>query len=149
MTCPMWFMALVLAAAGAGNSWALPPAPDATRKILALEQKWNQAYLRGDLETLHSILAEDFIITLEDGSTYSKSGYIAHSGDADNKVKVSEMSDLRVRLSGNTAVVTGAYHEEGTSKGKPYDNHDRLTDVWMLMDGRWRVIASHYSLIQK
>jgi len=94
-------------------------------------------------------LAEDFIITLEDGSTYSKSGYIAHSGDADNKVKVSEMSDLRVRLSGNTAVVTGAYHEEGTSKGKPYDNHDRLTDVWMLMDGRWRVIASHYSLIQK
>ena len=48
-------------------------------------------------------------------------------------------------MHGNTAVVTGAYHEKGTEKGKPYEYRDRFTDVWMNIKGRWQVIASHYS----
>jgi ketosteroid isomerase-like protein len=56
------------------------------------------------------------------------------------------MSDLRVRMHGKTAVVTGAYHEKGTSKGKPYEYRDRFTDVWMNMNGPWQVIVSHYSI---
>ena len=49
-------------------------------------------------------------------------------------------------LKGKTAVVTGAYHEKGISKGKPYEYRDRFTDVWMNKNGRWQVIASHYSI---
>jgi hypothetical protein len=49
-------------------------------------------------------------------------------------------------MHGTTAVVTGAYHEKGTSKGKPYDYRDRFTDVWMNTNGTWQVIASHYSI---
>jgi RNA recognition motif. (a.k.a. RRM, RBD, or RNP domain) len=41
---------------------------------------------------------------------------------------VSDMSDLKVRLHGNTAVVTGAYHEKGTEKGKPYEYHGRYLE---------------------
>jgi ketosteroid isomerase-like protein len=120
---------------------------DAASKILALESKWNEAYKQGNVATMNSLLADDFIITVEDGSTFSKAGYIAHSGDSDNKVLISEMSDLKVRVHGDTAIVTGAYHEKGTTNGKPYEYHDRLTDVWMLMsDGRWQVIASHYAI---
>jgi hypothetical protein len=33
-------------------------------------------------------------------------------------VEVSEMTDIKVRMHGNVAVVTGAYHEKGTSKGE-------------------------------
>jgi ketosteroid isomerase-like protein len=89
--------------------------------ILGLEAKWNAAYDRGDIATMNTLLADDFIITVEDGSTFSKSGYIAHYGDSTVHVEISDMSDLRVRMHGKTAVVTGAYHEKGTSKGKPYN----------------------------
>lgn len=41
----------------------------------------------------------------------------------------SELPDMKVRLHGNTAVVTGHYHEVGTEKGKRYEYHDRLTDT--------------------
>jgi hypothetical protein len=61
----------------------------------------------------------------EDGSTFSKSGYIAHYGDSTVHVEISDMSDLKVRMHGKTAVVTGAYHEKGTSNGKPYEYRDR------------------------
>ena len=115
-------------------------------KILELEDKWNVAYKRGDVATMESLLAEDFIITLEDGTTFSKSGYIAHNGDPTVRIDTTEMSGLSVRMHGNTAVVTGAYHEKGTSKGKPYEYRDRFTDVWMSLNGKWQVIVSHYSI---
>jgi len=116
-------------------------------RILTLENKWNDAYKRGDVATMESLLADDFVITVEDGSTFSKSGYIAHNADSALHVEISEMTDIKVRMHGNVAVVTGAYHEKGTSRGKPYESHDRATDVWMRnTNGAWQVIAAHYSI---
>lgn len=133
------------------SSWAaIPPRAqeksDAVSEVLALEAKWNDAYKQRDFVTLNSLLADDFVITVENGTTYSKSGYIAASGSGATQVEISTMSELKVRMHGNTAVVTGAYHEKGTSSGKAYEYHDRLTDVWMKIGGRWQLIASHYSL---
>jgi ketosteroid isomerase-like protein len=132
--------------------WALDSAsaqnrPDlVSAKILALENKWNAAYKRGDIATMESLLADDFIITVEDGSTLSKSGYIAHNGDSTLHVELTEMSDLKVRTHGKTVVVTGGYHEKGLSKGKGYEYRDRFTDVWMNINGMWQVVVSHYSI---
>jgi ketosteroid isomerase-like protein len=116
-----------------------------TSKVLTVEKRWNDVYKRGDIATMNVLLADDFIITVEDGSTFSKPGYIAHTGNSSVHVDISDMSDLQVRMHGNTAVVTGAYHEKGVDKGKGYEYRDRLTDVWMNYNGKWRLIASHYS----
>ncbi len=115
-------------------------------QVLALEKKWNDVYKQGDIASMNSLLAPDFIITVEDGSTFSKPGFIARSGNSTVHVMQSDMSDLQVRIHGDTAIVTGAYHEKGTDKGKSYDYRDRLTDVWMNYKGAWRLMASHYSL---
>ena len=115
-------------------------------KILALEKKWTESYKQRDIAILSSLLADDFVITIEDGSTFGKLGYISHSAESSVHVDVADLSELRVRIHGNTAVVTGAYHETGLSKGKHYEYRDRLTDVWMKVDGKWQVIASHYSV---
>ena len=118
-----------------------------SRKNRSLEKEWNTAYNRGDIAGMNSLLADDFIITIEDGKTYSKSGYIALNGNSEVRVEVSEMSDLKVRMHGaNVAVVTGAYHEKGLNKGKPYEYHDRFTDVWLNIGGKWQVIVSHYAI---
>lgn len=93
-----------------------------------------------------SLLADDFIIPVEDGATFSKSGYLAHTADSELRVQISDMTDLRVRVHGNIAIVTGAYHEKGTSKGKVYESRDRFTDVWMKSNRGWQVIVSHYSI---
>jgi ketosteroid isomerase-like protein len=114
--------------------------------IRALELKWTESYKQHQIDILSSLLAEDFVITIEDGSVFSKAGYISHTADAAVHVEVAEMSDLKVRMHGETAVVTGAYHERGNSSGKRYEYHDRLTDVWMKTGGKWQVVASHYSV---
>jgi ketosteroid isomerase-like protein len=119
--------------------------PDAAY-IRSMELKWTESYKQRQVDILSSLLAEDFVITVEDGSTFSKTGYISHSAEPGTKVEVAEMSDLKVRMHGNAAIVTGAYHERGESNGKRYEYHDRLTDVWMKVGGKGQVVASHYSV---
>lgn len=103
------FLALLLS----NSAIAQSKADAGSSTIIALETKWNDAYKRADIATMGSLLAEDFVITVEDGSTFSKPGYLAHNGDTTLRVEASEMSDLKVRMHGNVAIVTGAYHEKG------------------------------------
>ncbi|PYX73394.1 MAG: hypothetical protein DMG78_09270 [Acidobacteria bacterium] len=114
--------------------------------VRALELKWTESYKQRSIDILSSLLADEFVITVEDGNVYSKAGYISHTADSKVRVDVAEMSDLKVRVHGNTAIVTGAYHEKGVSEGKPYEYRDRLTDVWIKSAGKWQVLASHYSV---
>jgi ketosteroid isomerase-like protein len=146
MKIHIWLFAATSLAVSFSNLGMGQNRPDtAASKILAFENKWNAAYKKGNVATMESLLADDFIVTTEDGTTLSKSGYIAANGST-VIVEISDMSDLKVRMHGNTAVVTGAYHEKGVNKGRPYEYHDRFTDVWMNITGKWQVIASHYSV---
>ena len=145
IVCALLLLGLILCPIG----YSAAQDAGAAAHIRSLEQKWTDSYKQRRIDILASLLAEDFVITVEDGKTYSKEGYISHTADTSVRVLVAEMSDLKVRLHGNTAIVTGAYYEKGESNGKPYEYHDRLTDVWMKIGGKWQVVASHYSVPMK
>jgi ketosteroid isomerase-like protein len=129
----------------ASNATSFGQGSDADN-VRSLELKWTESYKQRSIDILSSLLADEFVITVEDGNVYSKAGYISHTADSKVRVDVAEMSDLKVRIHGNTAIVTGAYHEKGVSEGKPYEYRDRLTDVWIKSAGKWQVVASHYSV---
>src|SRR5579871_5038602 len=73
-------------------------------KILALENKWTDAYRLRSFNALTSMLADDFVITVEDGRVFGKIGYLAHTADTSVHVELAEQSDLRVHFYGNVAV---------------------------------------------
>jgi ketosteroid isomerase-like protein len=113
--------------------------------IRALELKWVDAYKQRQIAAVAALLADDYVITLEDGSTYGKVGFISYSAGP-LRVDVADLADVKIHMHENIAVVTAAYHERGEFGGKSYDYHDRLTDVWMKLAGKWRLVASHYSV---
>jgi ketosteroid isomerase-like protein len=141
-----FMLALILCAFSIWPITAIAQEKSEAAAIRALEMKWTESYKERSVDILSSLLSDDFMITIEDGSVYSKVGYISHSADPATHVNVAELSDLKVRVHGDAAIVTGAYHEKGESNGKPYEYHDRLTDVWMKSGGKWQVVASHYSV---
>ena len=67
-------------------------------------------HLLNDL--LASLLDDDFVITFEDGNVFGKTGYISFSAASTNHVDVADMTDVKVRMHGNTAILTGVYHEK-------------------------------------
>ena len=138
-----WALALCLLALFAVRSFAQEKTDAAT--IRALESKCVDAYKQRQIATVASLLADDYVITQEDGSVYGKVGFISYNAGS-LRVDLAEASDLKIHMHDNIAVVTGAYHEKGMQGGKSYDYHDRLTDVWMKINGKWQLIASHYSL---
>jgi ketosteroid isomerase-like protein len=114
--------------------------------IHSLEMKWADAYRLRKVDVLSSLISDDYVITMEDGATLSKVGFISHTAEPSEHVDTAEIIDVKIRMHGDTAIVTGSYHESGESRGKRYDYHDRLTDVWMKIGGKWQLVASHYSL---
>ena len=128
---------------------AAAPQDSEAAQVRALEFKLTGAYKQRQFDLLASLLDEDFVITFENGNVYGKTGYISFSATSTIKVDVAEMSEMKVRMHGNTAVVTGLYHERGKDKDGVYDYRDRFTDVWMKAGERWRLIASHYGIPAK
>jgi len=113
--------------------------------IRTLELKWVDAYKQRQIAAVAALLAEDYVITLEDGSTYGKVGFISYNAGP-LRVDIADLTDVKIHMHENVAVVTAGYHERGEFGGKSYDYHDRLTDVWMKIGGKWQLIASHYSV---
>ena len=113
--------------------------------IRALESKWVDAYKQRQIADVAALLADDYVITLEDGSTYGKVGFISYNAGP-LRVDIADLTDVKIHIHENIAVVTAGYHERGELGGKSYDYHDRLTDVWMKTGGKWQLIASHYSV---
>lgn len=115
-------------------------------KVRESELKLTDAYKQRKVEVFAPLLDEDFVITFEDGKTYSKTGYLSYSATTSTRVDLAEMTDLKIRVHEGTAIVTGVYHERGVDKEGAYDYHDRFTDVWIKKAGKWLMVASHYSV---
>ena len=50
-----------------------------------------------------------------------------------------------MRVYGNTAVETGRSTMVGQDRGKAVPRENRFTRVWVMADGRWQLVANHYS----
>ena len=132
--------------------WLIPAraqGPSDTAEIRALEFKMLDCYKQRQVEVFAAVLDEDFVITFEDGSTYSKTGYLSYSASSSTRVELAEIPEMKIRMHGDTAIVTGVYHEKGVDNRKEYDYRDRFTDVWMKKAGKWHLVAAHYSVPTK
>ena len=123
-------------------------AQDST-KVIAMENAWNQAEQNNDAAAVQLLLADDFVMTTGEGDLYNKAQIVASIRDKSYQPEALQSSNMVVHAHGNTAIVTGAYYEKGTDKGKPWERRGRFTDTWMFMDNRWQCVASHFSVKSK
>ena len=54
---------------------------------------------------------------------------------------------MKVRVFGNTAVVTGSDDEKSSYKGKDTGGHYVWTDIFVKRNGRWQAVASQGTLM--
>ena len=118
-------------------------------KVIALENLWNQTQLAHDADAMAKMLDDDFILTDYDGSLMNKSQFLASLRDKSNQLAVEVSTDMKLHRHGDTVIVTGATHERGTLKGKPYEHYGRFTDTWIKHGTEWLCISSQLSLVPK
>ncbi|HZF14666.1 MAG TPA: nuclear transport factor 2 family protein [Steroidobacteraceae bacterium] len=118
-------------------------------KILALEEERNQAILHGDAMALDRMTSDDYTFITLRGEMRSKAEILRDFRAGAIKYQSREISDLNVRVYGNSAVVTGRAIQKGMENGKDYSGDYWFTRVYVNQHGRWMSVALQTTLIQR
>ena len=113
--------------------------------IRQLDSERIQAQVGADAAALDRIYADDFIGIGPSGTVRTKAQVISDFTSGDLKFQSITTDDVRVRIYGNTAVETGRSTMNGQDRGKAVPRDNRFTRVWVKQQGRWRLVANHYS----
>jgi ketosteroid isomerase-like protein len=114
--------------------------------IRKLDNERIQAQIHADAVALDRIYADDFIGVGPSGTVRTKPQVISDFTSGDLKFQSITTEQVKVRIYENTAVETGLSTMLGQDKGKAVPRETRFTRVWVKQEGRWRLVANHYSL---
>ncbi len=131
--------------AGAAAFKKAPPG-DAAALVAALDTEYQAAVKHNDAATMDRILADDFVLVTGRGQTYSKADLLR---DARNKTSVYEHQEeieQKVRVWGDTAVVTALLWIKGTSGDKPFERKLWFSDTYVRTAKGWRYVLGQASL---
>jgi len=118
---------------------------DQANAVLQTERDLAAAYLKGDTEGIAQGVMEDYTLTNSMGKITTRAEDIAEARKNDPKYEIFENYDMKARVHGDTAVVTGKTHTKGLAGGKPFDFQFQFTDTFVKDGGRWRLLAGHVS----
>ena len=119
---------------------------DVVTAISNLENDGVKADLAGDPAFYQKVLAEDWTRGDSDGTYYTKADLLNLMGDKNSiKTNSEKLSELKVRVYGDTAVATYKDTYDLLIKGEHRAHTIIATDTFVKMDGEWRQDASHGS----
>lgn len=134
-----------LATLGLG-ALARPSTTDDAATVAALDTEYQAAVKANDWVTMDRILADDFVLVVGSGKVFQKADLI---GDAKKKTitwEHQEELEQKVRVWGNTAVVTALLWEKGTSATATIDKRLWFSDVYLKTPTGWRYVFGQASL---
>ena len=142
--CGLALMGLLIAPPG----WAQASRP-AEQELIKLENAWKQAVVNRDAAALKRLYADEYVSTDQEGVVWNKVDDIAIDTTGVSRLASYKLDDMKVRLSGDAAVVTGRITSKGTLHGNAVSGESRFTDVFVKRDGRWQCLASQSTPIVK
>ncbi|MDO8680181.1 MAG: nuclear transport factor 2 family protein [Acidobacteriota bacterium] len=138
--------ALLLATVSA----ALGQTPGRTeQELLKANQAYDEALVRGDAAALDRLYSDEFINTTPDGEVRDKAQQLAFTRSGDLRLEAGRSDEVRVRVYGNTAVMTGRFTARGKFRDRSIDIRERYTAVWVKTRGRWLLVAEQGNFIKQ
>jgi len=120
---------------------------DPATALRQLDQERIQAQIGADAAALGRLYAEDFIGIGPSGAVRTKAQVIADFTSGSLRFQSITTDDVQWRVYGNTAVETGRSTMIGQDRGNAVPRDNRFTRVWVERQGRWQLVANHYSLL--
>jgi hypothetical protein len=119
---------------------------EAISAISNLENEAVKADLGGDAAFYKKVLAEDWTRGDSDGTFYTKAQLLDLMADTKNiKTSSEQLSDLKVRVYGDTAEATYKDTYDILIKGQRRAHTIIATDTFVKIGGEWKQVASHGS----
>jgi ketosteroid isomerase-like protein len=114
--------------------------------VAKLDAEYQAAVKRNDAATMARILADDFVLVTGKGRIYTKADLLKEANDKNVIYERQEDSQQKVRVWGNTAVVTALLWAKGTDNGKPFEYKLWFSDTYVRTSTGWRYVFAQASL---
>jgi hypothetical protein len=140
-TCVVIAGAVSLAALTAAPAHAQATASSVEEQIKKMERDRAAAVVKGDVAMLEGLTSDDYVFINASGQVSDKATTMNNLKTGVIKLTANEVSDLKVRLYGDTAVVTGKSTARGTISGRELKGPVMFTRVLVKMNGKWKSVA--------
>jgi uncharacterized protein (TIGR02246 family) len=121
------------------------------QQVMALNRAWAEAITKEDAAILNRLFADDVIVTSGSGEVRDKAQELkdltpGSTPDPDfASTRRFTTENVRVRVYGDAAVVTGLAKWGFKYKGQNVNQERRYTHMYVKQRGRWRIVAQQIS----
>jgi len=119
-------------------------------EIDQVEEAWRTAILKGNATALEGLLAEDYTGITAKGAIQTKEQAVSNLRSGAFQLTTLAISDRKVRVYGETAVVTSLAELTGSKKDSDVSGRYRYTRVYVRNSaGQWKIVSFEASRIQE
>ena len=112
-------------------------------ELLKTEKEFARAIVKNDPEDIRRFVADDWIIIDPNGEIVDRTRFFEVIRSNALTHEMMESENLRVRIYGDSAVVTAVTRSKGTFMGQDFSTQERATDVFVKRGGRWQCVLTH------
>jgi len=122
---------------------------DLIAEVREFESAWGDAYINRDIAALERIMADDYTFTDPLGGVTDKRQNLDYIRTGLFVIKDTHSRDMRVRIYGETAVVTALSNFTARYRSIAVNGSYQYTDVLVRREGRWSAVASQATLANR
>jgi ketosteroid isomerase-like protein len=109
--------------------------------LAAIQDEWCKARVTGDVHFLERLYADNVTIAVSDGRVIGRTEDLAEFAAKKSRPESVVDEGLKIKLYGDTAVVTGLERLQGHAGGNTVEVLLRVLNVFVKMNGEWRLVA--------
>lgn len=143
----MRFLLSTLAAAGLLCGTAL--AADPGQQLIDIENALAKAFVARDFATIDESIGDDWTMQNDSGKMLVKADFYVPLKSGKLKYRKMISYDMKPRVFGNVAIVQGMVDEVSSYDGKETSGTNTWLDVFQRRAGKWVMIASQISKVEK
>jgi ketosteroid isomerase-like protein len=118
------------------------------RQIVDMERQAKEASLRRDADFSLRTLADDYVAITPLGQVTTKQESISVRRSGQLRYEALNVTDMVVRVYGDTAVVTARADVKGHQLGEDFSGPYRYTRVWVRRNGHWQTVSYQATVTQ-
>ena len=118
------------------------------REIVDMERQTKEATLHRDAEFPMRTLADDYVAITPLGQVTTKQEALSARRSGQLRYESMNITDMVVRLYGDTAVVTARADVKGHKLGEDFSGPYRYTRVWVRRNGHWQTVSYQATVTQ-
>jgi len=111
-------------------------------ELAKVEAEFANAIVKNSPEEIRQFVSDDWIIINADGGIIDRQRFLEVIKSGTLTHEMMESDDVRVRVYGDSAVVSAVTRSKGKFMGQEFTTHERATDVFVRRDGQWRCVLT-------